>query len=179
MINIINQKQLERGFPHPPLSTSSSCVKKTTFLFILIGGLRVSWLTVGNKLKCLSFNLWSLTQTNQTFFRLSFFFLIWNCADSAQRTLENPPFSMCTLTRCSIKLRSPGLTGGLPVVAAVAQRPVAPERPGSGSDPGAVARSGLPKLWIAPKLSRAPGLISTAKWARRRSRRKQKTHASD
>ena len=74
MINIINQKQLERGFPHPPLSTSSSCVKKTTFLFILSGGLRVSWLTVGNKLKCLSFNLWSFTQTNQTFFRLSFFF---------------------------------------------------------------------------------------------------------
>ncbi len=54
---------------------------------------------------------------------------------------ENPdePSILCVYSDSlepSIMLWSPGLDLGLPVVVAVAPGPVAPDRPGSGSDPG-------------------------------------------
>lgn len=54
---------------------------------------------------------------------------------------KNPdePSILCAYSdslKPSIMLWSPGLDLGLPVVVAVAPGPVAPDRPGSGSDPG-------------------------------------------
>lgn len=73
----------------------------------------------------------------------------------------------------SIMLWSPGLDLGLPVVVAVAPGSVAPERAGSGSDPGRWPGQGCQNLWIASRCNRTPGFISTSRWTQRRPRRKK------
>lgn len=71
----------------------------------------------------------------------------------------------------SIMLWSPGLDLGLPVVVAVA-----PERAGSGSDPGRWPGQGCQNLWIASRCNRTPGFISTSRWTQQRPRGKKDAH---